>query len=431
MIGILGICVMCVLMFLGVHIGIAMFITGFVGFGLIVDFKAALGILKTTPFTNASNYAFTVIPLFVLMGQFAFHSGLSRDLYEASYKWLSRLPGGMAVATIGACAGFSAICGSSPATAATMGTVALPEMKKFKYADTLACGSVAAGGTLGILIPPSVGFILYGIITQQSIGQLFAAGVVPGILLALLFAVAIMIMAWRNPRLGPVGPKFTWREKFASLKNLWGVVLLFGLIIGGMFGGVFTANEAAAAGAFLAMLYMIVRGRMNRKTFMAAVTGTVSTTAMIMLILIGAYVFGYFLTVSRIPTALADFVTGLDVSRYVVLAAIILLYIVLGCIMDALAMILLTIPIFLPIMTALDFDPIWLGVIAVLAMEQGLITPPVGLNVYIVSGVARDVPIHTIFKGIFPFWLCIILLIALLAAFPEIALWLPGLLFRN
>lgn len=420
---------MCVIMFLGVHIGIAMFVTGFLGFAYIVNFSGAIGLLKSTPFANASNYALTVIPLFVLMGQFAFYSGLSRELYDVSYKWLGHLRGGLSIATIGACAGFAAICGSSPATAATMGTVALPEMKKYGYADKLACGSVAAGGTLGILIPPSVGFILYGIIAQQSIGRLFAAGVVPGIMLAFLYALAVVYIVWRNPELGPRGTGCSMAEKLKALKEVWGVLFLFIFIIGGMFVGLFTANEAAAAGAFCAMLFMISRGKFNRETLTKALADTVGTTAMIFVILIGAYVFGYFLAVTKIPMELAGFITGLEVSRYVVLAAIIAIYIFLGCIMDSLAMVLLTVPIFLPIMTAMEFDPVWMGVIMVMAMEQGLITPPVGMNVYVVKGVAKDVPLHAIFSGIFPFWLCIVIAVTLLAIFPDIALWLPNLLY--
>jgi len=430
-VGFVGIAAMCAIMFMGIHIGIAMFITGFAGFAYLVNVEAAIGLLKSTPFANASNYALTVIPLFVLMGQFAFYSGLSRELYETSYKWLGHLPGGLSIATIGACAGFASICGSSPATAATMGTVALPEMKKYGYADRLACGSVAAGGTLGILIPPSVGFILYGIIAQQSIGRLFAAGVVPGLMLAFFYALAVIYVVSRDPALGPRGPAFSMAEKIKALKDIWGVLFLFIFIIGGMFAGVFTANEAAAAGAFCAMLFMISRGQMNRKNLVLALTDTVSTTAMIFVILIGAYVFGYFLAVTKIPMALADFITGLEVSRYVVLAGIICVYIFLGCIMDSLAMVLLTVPIFLPIMTALEFDPVWMGVIMVMAMEQGLITPPVGMNVYVVKGVARDVPLHTIFSGIFPFWFCIIAAVAVLAVFPDIALWLPNLLYNK
>jgi len=429
LVGIIGITGMCVIMFLGVQIGIAMFVTGFVGFAAITNFDAALGLLKSTPFANASNYALTVIPLFVLMGQFAFYSGLSQELFGVSYKWLGHLRGGLSISTIGACAGFAAICGSSPATAATMGTVALPEMKKYGYADKLACGSVAAGGTLGILIPPSVGFILYGIIAQQSIGRLFAAGVVPGIMLAVLYALAVSYMVRRNPELGPRGPEFSLKERLVALKDVWGVLFLFIFIMGGMFVGIFTAKEAAAAGAFCAMLFMISRGKMNKQTLALALTDTVRTTAMIFIILIGAYVFGYFLAISKIPMALASFITGLEVSKYVVLAGIICIYMLLGCIMDSLAMVLLTVPIFLPIMTSLEFDPVWMGVIMVMAMEQGLITPPVGMNVYVVKGVAKDVPLQTIFSGILPFWICIIIAVVLLAFFPKIALFLPDLLY--
>jgi len=431
LVGIAGIVVLTILLGLGLQIGVAMLVVGFVGFAVVTNLEAAFGLLSTVPYATAENYSLCVIPLFVLMGQFAFHSGLSKDLYETSYKWMGRLPGGLAVATVGACAGFAAICGSSSATAATMGTVALPEMKKYKYDPALSTGCLAAGGTLGILIPPSVGFILYGVIAEQSIGRLFAAGIIPGIILALLFSLAIVVKASRNPAVGPKGEPVSWRERLVSLRDVLGVLFLFLFVIGGIFLGWFTANEGAAMGALLAFVFMIARGKCNRETFTRALADTAKTTAMIFIIMIGAFVFGYFLAVTRLPMSLAQVASGMAVSPYVILAFILLAYIFLGCIMDALAMVLLTVPIFLPLIQTLGFDPIWFGVLMVIVMEQGCITPPVGLNAYVISGVAKDVPLHTIFRGIVPFWFCMIFTIVLLIIFPKLALFLPDLLYNK
>jgi C4-dicarboxylate transporter DctM subunit len=430
LIGILGIVSLVVLLMMGLHIGVSMLLVGFVGFLICTDFKAAFGVLSTVPYSTAENYSLCVIPLFVLMGQLAFYSGLSQDLYSTTYKWLGRLPGGLGVATVGACAGFAAICGSSSATAATMGTVALPEMKKYGYDGALSTGCLAAGGTLGILIPPSVGFILYGVIAEQSIGQLFAAGIIPGLLMAALFSLTIIIMSTRNPKLGPKGVKVSFREKLISLKDIVSIALLFLLVIGGMFLGWFTANEGAAIGAALALLFMILRRRFTFKSLVLALIDTAKTTAMIFMIMIGAYVFGYFLAVTQIPMLLANVVSGLNVSRYVVLVLILIVYIILGCLMDALAMVMLTVPIFMPVISNLGFDLIWFGVIMVMVMEQGAITPPVGMNSYVISGVAKDIPLATVFRGIIPFWFCMMITIVIITLFPDIALFLPKLLYE-
>ncbi len=429
MIGVIGIICLVILIFMGMNIGLTMLAVGFIGFAIVVDMNAAIGLLQTVPFTNAANYALTVVPLFVLMGELAFASGMSGGLYNAARKWLAKLPGGLACATLAACAGFAAICGSTAATAATMGTVALPEMRKSGYDEGLSTGSLAAGGTLGILIPPSAAFIIYGIIAEQSIGRLFAAGVLPGLLLALLFIVSVIIRVKINPKLAPPAAPSTWREKLQSIPGLMPVVLLFVFVIGGMFVGIFTATEAAGAGAFVAFLYMVAKKRFTWGAFVTVMKNTVKTTSMIFLILIGAYELGYFLAVTKIPMTLADFVSGLEVSKFVVMAIVILIYIVLGCIMDSLAMIMLTVPIFLPIMVTLGFDPIWFGVIMVLVMEMGLITPPVGLNVYVIGGVAKDVPLPVIFKGVAFFIIPLLIEVVLLAIFPELATWLPNLLY--
>ncbi|MGI5900885.1 MAG: TRAP transporter large permease [Desulfitobacteriia bacterium] len=430
-IGLIGIIVLLILLFMGMPVGMTMMIVGFFGFAAVVDYKAAMGVFKTIFYTTGSGYTLTVIPLFVLMGQFAYYSGLSRQLYDTSHKWLGHLPGGLSVATVGAAAFFSAICGSSTATAATFATVSLPEMKKYNYDDSLATGSIVAGGTLGILIPPSVGFILYGVITGQSIGKLFAAGLLPGLLLALCYMSAIVIQAARNPKLGPPAAKVPWKERFRSLIEVLPVVFLFVFVIGGIFAGLFTANEGAAIGAFGAFLYLIYRRRASIENILKSLADTIQTTAMIFLIIIGAYVFGYFLAVTRIPMNLADAIASLDVSRYIIVILILLLYVGLGCLMDALAMVLLTVPIFYPVVvTTLGFDPIWFGVIMVMVMEMGMITPPVGMNIYIVKGVAGDsLGIGSIFKGALPHVLAIVAASAILLIFPQIALILPNLLY--
>ena len=428
LVGVIGIIVLLVLIVIGMPIGFVMCIVGFGGYAYLTSFKAALGMLKMVPFEACSSYTLSVIPLFVLMGYFAFYSGLSQDLFNVFYRWLGFVPGGLAIASIGGCAGFASICGASPATAATMGTIVIPEMRKYKYDMGLATGSVAAGGTLGILIPPSVGFILYGVITENSIRKLFIAGIVPGFLLAGLFMLTIYIIAKRNPEKAPAGPKFTLKEKLEALKGVWGIVMLFVGVIGGMMFGLFTPTEAAAIGAFGALLFMILRGQFTFKNLRNCLYDTGRTTAMVFIIMIGAFIFGYFLAITRIPATLTEVISALPLSPTVIMIGIVALYLVLGCIMDAIGMILLTIPIFYPVVIALGFDPIWFGVLVVVIMEQALITPPVGLNVYIIHGVAKDVPLETIFKGVLPFWFVMLLFMAILFIFPDIALFLPSMM---
>ncbi|MCL1828562.1 MAG: TRAP transporter large permease [Oscillospiraceae bacterium] len=429
-IAIMGIIIMLLLMFSGMNIGMAMLVVGFVGYAIVVNFSGAMGILRTTPVAQATKYSFTVIPLFMVMGNAAFVSGLSNGLYDACNKWLSRMPGGVACATTAACAGFGAICGSVVATTATMGTIAIPEMKERGYSNTLAVGIVSASGGLGILIPPSTTMIVYGISTELSIGKLFASGVFPGIVQAIMLMITVQIIILVNPASAPKGFKCAWKDRFQSLKGLIGVVVLFLAVLGGMFVGIFTVNEAAAIGAFLGLLMMVVRRKMTWKNFAAVMKDSVKTSSMVFLLLIGATVFGNFLTISRLPMNLANFISSLEVSRYVILAAIIIIYAVLGCIMDALPMILLTIPIFYPIILGLGFDGIWFGVIIVLVVNLGLITPPVGLNCYVIKGIAKDIPLQTIFKGALPFCFSMIATIALCTIFPQIAVWLPNLLYR-
>jgi tripartite ATP-independent transporter DctM subunit len=377
------------------------------------------------PYGTSSFYTFSVIPLFVLMGQFAFYSGMSKDIYSAVHKWMGHLPGGLGMATIAGCAGFAAISGSSLATAATMGTVALPEMRKYNYDMGLATGSIAAGGTLGILIPPSIGFVIYGILTEESIGRLLLAGILPGLLLAGLYMLSIYILCKRKPKLGPAGANVSLKEKILSLTGTWGMLLLFTLVMGGIYLGVFTPIEAAGVGATGALAISIVRKKMNFSVILKCLQDTLRTTAMIFLILIGAEIFTLFLGVSKLPMLLADVVGALTLNRYLVLGIILMLFVLLGCVMDGIAMIVLTIPIIFPVVQALNFDAIWFGVLMVIVLEMGLITPPVGLNVFIIKGVAKDVPLRVIFTGVIPFLVASMAAIILIMILPEIALYIP------
>ncbi|MBW2016983.1 MAG: TRAP transporter large permease [Deltaproteobacteria bacterium] len=424
-VGVVGIILLLVLISMRMQIGLSMALVGFLGFGILVSMKPGFTLLGMEPFKIGASYGLTVIPLFILMGQFANYSNMGTEIYQTVYRWVGFLPGGLAMATIGACGGFAAISGSSLASAATMGMVALPEMKRFKYDDALATGCIAAGGTLGILIPPSTVMIIYGILTEQSIGTLFIAGVLPGILLIGLFIFSIFLLTRWKPDLAPPGPKFSMREKIHSLKDTWSILCLFLLVIGGLYAGWFTPTEAAGVGAFGAFLITILKGRLNWESLKGSLAQTTLTTAMVFLILIGAHIFGYFLTVSQIPDQLSGLVVGAGLNRYVVLALLVLAYIILGCFMEGLAIMVLTIPIVYPMIITMGFDPIWFGVIITLVMEMSLITPPVGINVFIISGITKEVPMETIFKGVIPFWFSMLVCIILLCAFPGIALWLP------
>lgn len=428
LVSVIGIGLLLLLLIMGMNIGVCMSAVGFLGYWYVRSFPAALALFKSIPFTQASNYSFTVIPLFVLMGQLCYYSGMSSDLFNMFQKLLGNLKGGLAMATVGACACFSAICGSTAATAATMGVVALPEMRKHGYDDGLSCGSIAAGGTLGILIPPSTGFIIFGIVAGESIGALFAAGIIPGIILALCYIISIAVVVKVKPEKAPGRIKYSAREKIASLKGGIAMVVLFVVVIGGIFIGFFTANQAAAVGALLGLLYLIFRRRFTWKILVDCLRDTLKTSGMIFLILIGAYIFGAFLTITQLPTVLAQFITTLQVSRYVILLVILVLYAVMGCFMDSLAMVMLTVPIFLPIMTSLGFNSVWYGVLMIMVMEMGLITPPVGMNVYIVSGVAKDVPLAKIFVGVAPMVVGMLVAVFIVCAFPEVALFLPKLM---
>ena len=427
-VGFIGIGVLFLLFALRVPIAFAMALVGFSGFAYLSGLKPALGLIGTIPFSTVAHYGISVVPLFILMGLFIFYSGISQEIYSSAYKWLGKLPGGLSIATVTACGGFSACCGSSPATAATMGAVALPEMRRYNYDNALATGCIAAGGTLGILIPPSVLFILYGIMTEQSIGKLFISGIFPGILLTSLMIFSIYIQVRSKPHLGPPGPETSFKEKLISLKGVWGMLIIFALIMGGLYFGLFTPAEGGAIGACGAFLLMLLKGKLTWANFSRSLMEAGKISAMIFAIIIGAMIFGYFLAVTKIPMTIADFAAGLPVHPYITLSLILFVYLFLGCVMDALAMILLTVPIFFPVIVALGFDPIWFGVIMVIVAEMGLITPPVGVNVFIIAGVAKDVPLITIFRGILPFLGAMIICIILLMLFPQIALFLPNLM---
>ena len=429
MVGYIGLGLLFLFLFLGMPIGIAMALMGFAGIIYLFGLDQALFHLGTTPVTLFyTSYPMTCVPLFIVMGSFCFYAGISKELYSTTYNWLGRLPGGLAMATVGACAMFSAVSGSSPATAATMGMVALPEMKRYEYDPGLAAGCVAAGGTMGILIPPSIGLVIYGLLVGQSIGRLFLAGVIPGVLEAIFYMIAIYIICRRNPLAGPRGPATSLRMKLFALQNVWPVVVLFGLVMGGLYTGVFTPTEAGGVGAFGAFVIALARRRLSRQAFVSSIVDTARITAFIFLIIMGAVLFFYFLVQAEVPVTLSATISGWAVNRYIVMAGIMVMYIFLGCVMEGTAIILLTVPIIYPLILNLGFDPIWFGIIMVRVVEIGLITPPVGLNVFIIKGVAQDVSMMTIYRGIIPFFIADVLHVALLVAFPQVALFLPGLM---
>lgn len=424
--GIAGFAGLFLLLALRMPVGIAMLLVGFIGFGFANGWAAALALLATEPFVVSSNYELIVIPLFILMGNLATVSGMSRDLYAAAYAWVGHWRGGLASATIAACSGFAALSGSSVASALTMGQVALPEMRRYKYDARLATGCIAAGGTLGILIPPSTGFVIYAILTQESIGRLFLAGVLPGVLLTLLFMLAIYIQTRIKPELGPAGPATKFYDK---LRATWQAGFMIGIVIitiGGIYGGLFTPTEAAGIGACLAFLLTLFRRKCTLDVLSTSLLQAVRTTALVFLILIGAFIFSPFLALTHISANLIEALTRVSLSPYAILFFILLIYIVLGMFLEGFAMLVLTIPIVHPLILALGFDPIWFGVLVVIVLEMGLISPPVGVNVYVVKGVAEDVSMGDIFLGILPFWVAMGVGLVILVAFPQIALVLPN-----
>ena len=425
--GIVGAAGLIVLMFMGMPIGFVMLATGFVGFAYIVSLSGAYQVLFSVPYTLVTSYDYAVLPLFLLMAEICMAAGMGQSLYRLVYAWIGRIRGGLAIATLGACAFFAAASASSIATAATIGLVALPEMRKYKYDVGVATGCLAAGGGLGIPIPPSGVLIMYGIMTQQSISKLFVAGLVPGILLTLMFMVMIYIRARFKPELAPAGPKTTMKEKLVATTESIEMIVLLVLVIVGLIIGWFTPTEAGAAGALGAIVLSLLRRRLTWAGFKKALVDTLRTTGMIFVILMGALVFNSFLAVSTIPMELAGWVSGLGLSPIVVMIIILIVYLLLGTFIDEVSMVLLTIPVFFPLIVELGFDPIWFGVIIVMVVELGMISPPVGMTLYVIKGIAPDIPIGTIFLGVIPFLIVDLILVALLIAFPVIATFLPSI----
>ena len=425
-IGIIGIGLLILLFLLRMPVAFAMALVGLVGFAYLTTPEAALGLLGRDIFDTFRSYPLSVIPMFILMGTFAYASGISKRLYKTAYAWVGQFRGGLTIATVFACAGFGAICGSSTATAATMGQIALPEMKKYHYDDALATGTVAAAGTLGILIPPSTVLIVYGYLTEVSIGKLFIAGVLPGIIMSIFFAATVALLCWRNPALGPPGAPVSFKQKLRATTGIIETVILFFLAIGGLFLGWFSPTQSGAIGAGGALLIGLARRQLTWRSFFDAGKEALRTSCMVLFIITGAIVFGHFMAVSRIPFVLAEWLGGLPIHPMAVMVVIIFIYFIGGFFMDAMGLIVLTVPIFFPLVKELGFNPIWFGVIIVLVGEMGVITPPVGVNVFVIKGIAPDVPLETIFKGIFPFLVALIIVTIILAIFPQIATFLPS-----
>ena len=431
-IGFIGIVAFFVLLGLKKPVAFAMALVGFFGFSALTSLNSGLYMVSTELYTNFSSYSLSVIPMFVWMGYLAYHSEIGTDLYNFAYKMIGHWPSGLAVATQLACGLFGAICGSNTATAATMGAIALPEMRKYKYDDSLSTASIAAGAVMGMLIPPSVIFIVYGTATEQSIGKLFMSGIIPGILLMLIFIGIILYRTAKNPALGPMGPKASWKERINALgKGLGETMAIFAISMGGLVFGWFTPTEAGAVGVGGVLLVSVLRGRMNWHKLFSSLKDTAKTSSMIMLIIAGAMMFGRFMAVSRLPFELANWTASLQMPPFVVMTVIILIYLLLGTAIDGLAMIVLTIPIFYPVVTdILGYDPIWFGVVIVLAVGLAEASPPVGMNVFIIKGIAKDISMGTIFRGMWPFTIGMFILIAILMAFPSIATFLPNLLIK-
>jgi tripartite ATP-independent transporter DctM subunit len=433
LVGIIGIAVMLLLFTTRMPVAHVMTLVGFSGFSLLISPTGGLNLLSRNIYSAFASYDLSTIPLFILMGQIAFNCGISRKLYDTGYRFFGHVNGGLAMATVTACTGFGAICGSSPATAATMATVGVPEMKRFGYSDSLAAGSVASGGGLGMIMPPSVVLIVYGVLTEQSIGELFMAGIMPALLLTALFIGAVWLVCRRNPAQGPKGQRYSLTEKLRSLTGLADTLIVFFLVIGGMFQGWFTPTEAASIGVLGITLLSLLRGRLTWTALVKSLNETLRTSCMVLFLIAGAVVFGKFLAVTRIPFDIASWVAGFDLPAFAIMAAIVAIYFIGGCFMDSLALIMLTIPVFYPVVQNLGYNPIWFGIIIVLVTEMGVITPPVGINVYVVYGITQQlrtgIRLESIFRGIFPFLTAIALGIALLFLFPQIILWLPGLMY--
>jgi len=429
LVGITGIvALLLILFFLGVPVGFAMGIVGFCGFCYVVSFKAGLNMISSVLWDTFSKYGLTVIPLFIFMGQIAFHSGVNEKLYNAAYKWVGQIRGGLAMATIMACSAFAAICGSNAATAATMTTVALPQMKKYNYEPMLSTGAVACGSTLGVVIPPSVVLIVIGLSTEQSIAKLFYGGIGAGICLAILLMLTVYILCSIYREWGPVGPKTSFMEKIRALTGTFEMATLFLLVMLGLYFGFFTPSEAGAAGSLFAVIISVAQGRLTWKGFVASATDTLRISCMVIMIVAGAVMFGRFLTVTRIPFDIASWVIDLPVPNMVIMMIIFAIYIVGGAVMDALALLLITIPIFFPVAKQLGYDPIWFGVTITVVTTLGAVTPPVGATTYVVGGMAKDVPLEDVFKGVAFFLPAYIVCVLMLMILPEIVTFLPSLM---
>ena len=428
LLGILGIIVLLLVLFvLGMPVGFAMALVGFCGFALVVSFKAAINMVGTDIWATFSKYGLTVIPLFILMGYLAFNSGIAEKLYNTAYKWFGHWRGGLAIATIGADELFAAICGSNTATAATMGAIALPQMKKYNYDTRLSSGTVVTGGTLGTVMPPSVLLIIIGLQTEQSIIKLFLGGILPAILLGILFVLTIVVLCRIWPEFGPAGPRTSLKEKFISLTGVLEALAIFILVIGGLYAGVFTPTEAGAAGVMLTLIVTIPSRRLTWEGIMSSVKDTLKISCMAFVLVTGALIFARFLAITRLPFMVADFVASLPVSPYVILAIILLIYMIGGCFVDALGFLVLTIPIFFPLGMALGFDPIWYSIVITMVTTMGAITPPVGVNIYVVKALAPEIPLGTIFKSASFFLLACIVCTIILIIFPEIVLVIPNM----
>ena len=429
LVGVIGIVILLlVLFFLGMPVGFAMAIVGFYGFCYVVSFKAGLNMIGTDLWFTFSKYGLTVIPLFIFMGYLAFNAGIAERLYSAAYKWVGHWPGGLAIATIGADELFAAICGSNTATAATMGAVALPQMEKYNYDTRLSSGTVVTGGTLGTVMPPSVVIIVIGLQTEQSIARLFLGGILPAILLGILFVLTILVLCRLNPDFGPPGPKTTFKEKIKSLPGVIEAIAIFMLVIGGLFIGLFTPTEAGAVGVFCTFIVAVATRKLTWKGLVNSILETLKISCMVFVLVTGAIIFGRFLAVTRIPFLVADFAASLPVSPYVILAFVLVIYLIGGCVMDALGFLVLTIPIFFPLGIALGFDPVWYSIILTMVTTLGAITPPVGVNIYVVKALAPEIALGRIFKSVSFFLIACIVSIIILIIFPQIVLFIPEML---
>ncbi|WP_119353372.1 TRAP transporter large permease [Azohydromonas sediminis] len=422
----IGFAAVFVLALLRVPLAFAMGLVGVVGLALVRSWPASLSSTALVVYETGFAYILSVIPLFILMGNFVARAGLAHELYRAAYSFIGHFRGGLAHATVISCAGFGAICGSSIATAATMSRVAYPSMKKLGYADYLSAGVIAAGGTLGIMIPPSTILVIYGIVTETNIGKLFAAGVIPGLLCAALMMVAIMVIVWRDPAAGPAGERASWRERLRAVKGVWGVALLVVIVLGGIYGGVFTATEGAGIGAFGAFLFAWLRRTLTWRVLFEVLVDSARTTAMLFTILIAATMFANFINMTSMPYDLKEWILHLGLPPLAIVGAMMVIYILLGMIMEELAMVLLTLPVFFPIVVGLGFDPVWFGVLIVLVVQIGLISPPVGLNLFVLNSLLRDVSLTQIYRGVWMFVAALIVALFLVLEFAPIALWLPG-----